>query len=60
METSLWTSLKTGCVVIAALKTASECSFTTRKLRFFDSFRPALTASATFLEAPLGCGEPRL
>ncbi|MFC0711970.1 hypothetical protein ACFFGX_21300, partial [Azorhizophilus paspali] len=44
--------LKTTCVVIAALKTGSKCSFTARKLRFFAYFCLALTASPTFLEVP--------
>jgi len=39
---------KTIYVAIAALKTASKCSFTTRKLRFFGRFCLALAASPTF------------
>src|SRR5690606_37261997 len=40
--------LKTTCVGNTALKTASKCSFTTRKLRFFGRFRLVLPASPTF------------
>ncbi len=51
-------SLKTIYVAIAALKTGSKCSFTTRKLRFLTRFRLALAASPTFLEAPMKCLGP--
>ncbi|WP_236210556.1 hypothetical protein [Metapseudomonas otitidis] len=44
--------LKTTGVVIAALKTRSGCSFTTRNLSFFACFCLALAASPAFSEPP--------
>ncbi len=39
--------LKNYCAANTSLKTVSKCSFTRDELRFFDSFRLALTALMT-------------
>jgi hypothetical protein len=44
---------QTTCVADASLKTGSECSFTTRKLRFLACFCLVLPASPTFFNGLL-------
>ncbi len=45
--------VKTTALVTTVLKARSKCSFTTRKLRFFATFRLVLTALVTFLHGLL-------
>jgi hypothetical protein len=50
--------MKTAALGNPALKTGSECSFTTRKLRFLACFCLVLPSLATFSNSLIRSGNP--